>query len=317
MPVTQSSTTSTVTLNNGLQMPILGLGTFLSKPGEVTNAVKVAIENGYRHIDGAACYQNEHEVGQGLVQGLKNVGINREDVWLTSKLWNTAHRKNEVEPALRKTLADLQQDYLDLYLIHWPVAFNVDPANPTELFPTDWNGNVLLAQVPLEETWAAMEAVLNKGLVKAIGVSNFTVQQLQHLEKFWNVVPAVNQVELTPYLPQSELVEYCQSKGIALTAYSPLGAPGLKVTKGEKTHQLLEESVVTGLATKYNKSPAQILIRFAIDRDSIVIPKSVTDSRIVSNQDVFDFQLTKEDVSALLSLEDEFRVIRPDWRKVF
>ncbi len=209
----------TLTFANNDQMPILGLGTWKAAPGEVGAAVEEAIKIGYRHIDCAAIYGNEAEIGDALQASFAAGVVRREDLWITSKLWNNAHTQPQVTEALRGTLDDLQLEYLDLYLVHWPVAFR-----PGVVFAGKPDEFLSLTDVPLSETWAGMEECIQERLTRHIGVSNFRAAHIETICQSAELAPEMNQVELHPYLQQPELVEYCRNKNIHLTAYSPLGS---------------------------------------------------------------------------------------------
>lgn len=285
-------------LNTGASIPAVGLGTWQAKPGEVRQAVAHALKSGYTHIDCALCYQNEDEVGQGIA----DAGVKREDIFLTSKLWSTYH--DRVEECLDISLKSLGTDYLDLYLVHWPIR-TVENGT-AKLFPTKPDGSRNIDwDWDQAKTWAQMEALLSTGKVKAIGVSNCSPQIIDHLAKSWKVVPAVNQVELHPYCPQHDLKKYCENKGILLQAYSPLGSTGSPLSKDEE---------VVRIAKKHDVEPATVLISYQVNRGVIVLPKSVTPSRIESNLKVI--KLDSEDVKALDGLAaagKQQRVNTPAW----
>ncbi|KAI9319924.1 NADP-dependent oxidoreductase domain-containing protein [Dichotomocladium elegans] len=301
-------------LNTGTEIPCLGLGTWQSKPNEVYQAVLAALKAGYRAIDTAYICKvflhshnlgivdftltcilldgNEKEVGKAI----KDSGIPREDIFLTTKMWNTFHRPDKVKEALERSLANLQTDYLDLFLMHWPVAFVPGEDN----VPKDAEGKVQLDSTDFTETYAEMEKLLGDR-VRAIGVSNFNIPKLEKLLKTAKVVPAVNQVELHPYLAQKDLVDFCKEHTIHVTAYSPLGSTDSPLMKNEK---------VLELAKKYDATPAQILLSWGIQRGTSVIPKSVTESRIISNFQ--DHKLEDADFQALNDLvTEDHRLINP------
>ncbi|XP_077981648.1 aldo-keto reductase family 1 member A1-like [Glandiceps talaboti] len=298
---------TSVKLFTGVEMPLVGLGTWKSKPGEVENAVKAALECGYVHIDCAAVYGNEREVGEGLKRALGSK-VKREDVFICSKLWNTMHAAEDVKPACQQTLKDLGLEYVDLYLMHWPYGF----INNGEKFPKNPDGTIIYSDVPYLETWAAMEKLVDEGLCKHIGVSNFNSKQIAEVCEKGRIKPAVVQVEIQPYFNQSKLINFCQEKGIAMTAYSPLGSPDRPWAKPDDVI-VLEDPVLKSIGEKYNKSPAQVALRFNVQRGVVVIPKSVTPSRIAENKELFDFTLTDEEMKSIEALQrdDTGRVCLP------
>ncbi|KAI8981768.1 NADP-dependent oxidoreductase domain-containing protein [Mycotypha africana] len=293
------------TLNNGAQMPAVGLGTWQSseKDDTVYKAVKAALAAGYRHIDTAMMYGNEAEVGRGIRDGLKENGLKREDVFVTTKLAPIDARPEYVPRGFEDSFKRLDIGYIDLYLMHWPVAMNPETR---QLFPLRPDGSRDVDEElkgRFEITWEAMEKLLDTGKVKSIGVANFSIPNLERLLKTAKVVPAVNQIELHPYLPQFKLVEFCKSKGIHCSAYSPLGST---------QSTLFEDETLGKIAKSYNVSLAQILISWGVTRGS-VLPKSVHPERIASN--IETVELKDEEIQAIndISKTTTKRFIRPNW----
>lgn len=294
-----------LTFPNADKMPAFGLGTWKSKPGEVYTAVRDALKIGYRHIDCAAIYLNEAEIGTALSDTFKEGTVKREDLWITSKLWSNAHKQKEVLPALKKTLSDLQLDYLDLYLVHWPIAFKSDI-----LAPRKGSDYIILEEIPIIETWRGMEDALQQGLVKHIGVSNFSIKKLQALYAGAKHKPELNQVELHPLLQQNTLFEFCKQLNIHLTAYSPLGSkdrhPSLKAADEPS---LFENPVIVSIAAKHKCTTAQVLIQWAIQRGTAVIPKSINPTRLKENFDAQVVNLTAADMQEIAALDRHYRFL--------
>ncbi|MFQ6128895.1 MAG: aldo/keto reductase [Thermoplasmata archaeon] len=271
MMMKEISIDTKVRLNNGVEMPIFGLGTYQAERGrETREAVLQALRAGYRLIDTAMIYGNEKDVGKGL----RKSGIPREDVFITTKLWNWDHGYDAAIAAFERSLKRLELSYIDLYLIHWPV------------------------EGLRYETWKAMEKLLEEGKCGAIGVSNYTIRHLEELLNTSSTVPAVNQVEFNPYLYQKDLLDFCRFHDIQLEAYSPL-------TRGLR----LNDPKLVAIASTYSKSPAQILIRWGLQHGVVVIPKSSKRERIYENADVFDFAISPEDMRILDSLHENLRMV--------
>jgi len=291
---------------NGDTVEAIGLGTWKSDPGKVGAAVESALKTGYRHIDCAAVYGNEAEVGNALAETFSTTDINRENVHITSKLWNTAHRKQDVIPALKKSLNDLKLDYLDLYLMHWPVAFKPG----LEGFPQGEEDYLSLDEVPIIETWEAMLEAKQQGLIRHAGVSNFSIEKLEDLKSKTDDFPEMNQVELHPYLQQQELVDYGKANDMLITAYSPLGSSDRpEMMKSDDEPALLDNDVIGSIAEKHDATPAQVLIKWAVERDTIVIPKSTNEGRIAENLKSAEIDLDSEDHEKIKELNIPYRYL--------
>ncbi|MCT4640218.1 MAG: aldo/keto reductase [Bacteroidales bacterium] len=294
-----------LTYKNSDQMPVLGLGTWKSSPSEVYEAVKEAVKIGYRHIDCAAIYGNEEEIGKALNELMEEGVVKREELWITSKLWNCNHGKDNVIPALKETLADLQLDYLDLYLIHWPIAQKkgVSYASEADEF-------LSLEEQPVSDTWKGMEQAVKEGLTRNIGVCNFSVNKLKDLIEVAEIRPELNQVELHPYLQQNELVEYCKSQSIHVMAYSPLGSSDRpEVVRRDDDPVLLEDTLITSLANAKGISVAQMILAYGVQRGISVIPKSVNAQRLKQNLDAAKVELTDEEMLNMASLNMDRRYV--------
>lgn len=262
------STVPSITLNDGNSIPQLGFGVFQIKPDQTAAAVRVALEVGYRHIDTAEMYGNEKEVGQGI----RDAGVDRSEVFITSKLNNSFHRRDDALRAFDATLSALGSDYVDLFLIHWPL-------------PTRYDGDFLT-------TWKTLEEFAGDGRARSIGVSNFQPAHLDRLAGGSQTVPAVNQIEVHPYFTNEEVRAYGKAHGIATEAWSPI-AQG----------KVLDDEVVTGIAKALGKTPAQVVLRWHIQRGDIVFPKSVSAERVQSNYEIFDFELSDQHVASISALD--------------
>lgn len=267
--MTTTASSYTKKLNSGNEMPVLGLGMYkITDEREAEKTIRCAVNAGYRLIDTASAYMNEDGVGKGI----RECGIPRRELFLTTKIWNNAQRLGDVEGSFFRSLERLMTDYVDLYLVHWPV-------------PGCYLG-----------TWKELEALYKKGAARSIGVSNFEIRHLEELASVSEITPAVNQIEFHPYWYQKNLVEYCHAKGIAVQAYAPLARGAY-----------LDDDVICILAVKYGKTPAQIGLRWIIQKGVAVIPKSAREERIISNGEIFDFVLEDEDMDAIDQLNKNYR----------
>jgi len=288
-------------------MPLVGLGTWKIAKESTASIVENAIKLGYRHLDCACDYGNEIEVGQGIKSAIAKGYVKREDLWVTSKLWNTFHAKEHVQMACEKTLKDLGLEYLDLYLIHFPIALKYVPID--ERYPPEWDhlpgqGLVIDEKTTFRETWEAMEELVNIGLVKNIGVANYSCALLMDLHKYAKIPPSVLQIEYHPYLQRPQLIKFAKSKGMAITAFSSFGDISYQqIFDLSGVKPIIECDVVKQVATKHKCSPAQALLRFATQQDIIVIPKSSNEGRLKENLEHPSITLDEEDMKSLQSLE--------------
>ncbi|CAJ0837212.1 364_t:CDS:2, partial [Entrophospora sp. SA101] len=346
----------------GDRMPLVGFGSWELPNDKVADSIYQALKNDYRLLDCAALYGNEKEIGDGIKKAIDYGIVKRDDIFITSKLWNTFHKKEHVRPALERTLNDLKVKYLDLYLIHFPISLkHVDPkerypadwyydtknktciqenvtiretweameelvdsglvryfvcVDPKERYPADWyydtkNKTCIQENVTIRETWEAMEELVDSGLVRNIGISNFNAALIMDLLKYARVKPAVLQIEHHPYLTQEQLVDYAKSQGLAVNAYSSIRSSSYGPKKDENSPQLLKEPILEQIAKKYNRSTAQVALRWAVQRNIVVIPKSTNPSRLVENHKVIEFTLTDEEVKAISSLDRKLRFNDP------
>ncbi len=290
----------TLIFGNKDQMPVLGLGTWKSSRDEVYTTILEAIKLGYRHIDCAPIYGNQAAIGHALNEAFAQNLVKREDIWITSKLWNNAHKQEDVTTALKQTLDELQLDYLDLFLIHWPIAIKSDIRHPENA-----NDFISLDNIPISETWKGMEYQLKKGNCRHIGVSNFSLKKLQELVQNAEIKPEVNQIESHPYLQQTELLEYCKKNNIHYTAYSPLGAG----KSDDKLSSLITNSSIQSIARKNKCTSAQILLKWGIQRGTSVIPKTTNIGRLKENFNSLKVVLHPDDKIKISELDKHHRFI--------
>jgi alcohol dehydrogenase (NADP+) len=287
----------TFKLNTGAQIPALGLGTWQDAAAQEA-AVLVALQAGYRHIDTARCYGTEKAVGKAIKQS----GVPRSEIFVTSKLWNNKHHPDDVGPALQETLDDLGLDYLDLFLMHWPVAFK----RGDDMFPTDKDGNIITDKIDYVDTYKAMEKLLKDGKVKAIGISNFAKKEVERVLKEADTVPAVHQMECHPWLQQKEFMEFHKDKGIHVTQYSPFGNQNEIYGGREKHGQLVNDKTLVEIGQKYSKTSNQVALAWGIAHGRSVIPKSKSPERITQNFDIA-FTLDKADIDEIDKLDKKLR----------
>ncbi len=294
-------------------MPAVGLGLWKIDRPDAAQAVVDAVEAGYRHLDSASDYGNEAETGEGIAAAIAAGHCTREELWVTSKLWNTNHRKEHVRAACERSLSDLGLDYLDLYLIHFPIAMKyVDPA---VRYPAEWihdpdadEPKMAFDAVPLSETWAAMEDLVDAGLVKEIGVCNYNTGLLMDLNNYARIKPAMLQIESHPFLTQEKLIRLAGDFGIAVTAFSPLGALSyVELDMATNADTVLTAPAVTAAAERVGRTPAQVVLRWGVQRGTSIIPKTTKKERLVENLALFDFELTDDEMAAISALNQDRR----------
>ncbi len=311
------TTIPTLAVGDDGQMPVIGLGLWKIDRDTVADAVVEAIRAGYRHLDSACDYGNEKEVGEGIRRAIEEGLCTREELWVTSKLWNTYHHPDHVIMAMDQTLEDLGLDYLDLYLIHFPIALEFVPFETR--YPPEWvhdpSDEVPMlkpASVPLQDTWRAMETLVDSGLARHIGVCNYGVSLMRDLLNYARIAPAVLQVESHPYLTQAKLMRFCAEEDIAVTAFSPLGALSyLELDMASQSESVLQQPAVMAIAERLGKTPAQIVLRWGVQRGNAIIPKTSRPERLVENADIFDFELSADDMAQINSLDRNQRFNDP------
>jgi len=296
-------------MTSNLSIPPVGFGLWKLSQKDCADTVYKAIEAGYRHFDSASDYGNEVQVGEGIARALANDLCRRDQLWVTSKLWNTYHAEQHVRPALEKTLADLQLDYLDLYLVHFPIALKYVPF---EFDPEAGSPVMRTAKVPLNETWAAMETLTTEGLTRQIGVCNYNTGLMQDLLSYAKIKPAMLQIESHPYLTQEPLLRLCAMHNISVTAFSPLGALSyLELDMARSRESVLDQEVVIAAAKRHAKTPAQIVLRWGVQRGCAVIPKTSKPERMIENLSLFDFELSAQEMSDISALNRNRRFNDP------
>ncbi|KAK4740241.1 hypothetical protein R3W88_003938 [Solanum pinnatisectum] len=297
-----------ITLKSGYKMPIVGLGVWRMEGKDIKDLLINAIKIGYRHFDCAADYQNEAEVGEALAEAFQTGLVKREDLFITTKLWNSDH--GHVLEACKDSLKKLRLDYLDLYLVHFPIATKHTGVGTTSSALGEDGVLDIDTTISLETTWHGMENLVSLGLVRSIGISNYDIFLTRDCLAYSKVKPAVNQIETHPYFQRESLVKFCQKHGICVTAHTPLGGAAAN-TEWFGSVSCLEDPALKGLAEKYKKTVAQVILRWGIQRNTVVIPKSSKLERLQENFNVLDFELTKEDMDLIKSLDRNYRTNQP------
>ena len=304
---------TTLTLNSGYRMPAIGYGTYSNSdsPSVMGEAVYKAVQVGYRHFDCAEAYKNEAAIGLGLERSFRDGLVERSELFITSKVWQTNHDPEHVVAACRNTLSNLKLTHVDLYLIHWPLAWEYTNVDCEPLVPKDNDGNVIMSTsgCSLQDTWRAMEKLVDEGLVKSIGVSNFSSTQLADLVSYARIKPAVNQIECHPYLPQNNCRKFCAMNEISVVSYAPLGRPG-NLHEGDP--KMMEDETIARIATEKEISPAQVLLQWQIEKGLAAIPKSTSQVHMEENlliQNVLD----TNDINSLDALTTRHRFCNKKW----
>ena len=306
-----------IPVSNSKPMPSVGLGFWKVEQSAAAALTVEAVKIGYRHLDCASDYGNEANVGDGIAEVARQGLCKRDDLWVTSKLWNTNHRPEHVRPALGRSLNDLKLDYLDLYLIHFPIALQYVPLETR--YPAGWFVDPNVSQprmvpdsVPIRETWQAMEELVDSGLVRSIGISNFGVSLVRDLLSQCRIRPSVLQVESHPYLVQPKLIRFCKESSIAVTAFSPLGAPSyVPIGMATESDSVLNDAVVKRIASAHNRTVAQVVLRWGVQRGTAVIPKTSKIERLRENIELAGFELTQPEMESINVLDRNLRFNDP------
>lgn len=304
-------------LSSGRTLDSVGLGLWKIENDLTAGVVQTAIDCGYRHFDSACDYGNEVEAGEGFDAAISAGKVKRDELWITSKLWNTYHRAEHVRPALERTLKDLQTDYLDLYLMHFPISQAYVPFDTR--YPPGWFDDPDVASpamkadhVPLIETWQAMEDLVDAGLIREIGVCNFSTALLRDLSNQSRIKPAMLQIELHPYLVQEKLVRFCHESDIAVTGFSPLGAQSyFQLNMAQSDEAVIEQPVIKAIAAAHSKTPAQVVLRWGVQRGTAIVPKTTSEARLKENIALFDFELTEDEMASINGLDRHRRFNDP------
>lgn len=312
-----SDTLETISVRDGGQFPSIGLGTWKIPDEVLPTLIPEAVGLGYRHFDCACDYGNEVAVGEGIRNALGGGGVSRDDLWITSKLWNTFHHPDHVRAACERSLSDLGLDELDLYLVHFPVTLAYVPFE--ERYPPGWffdpdaeNPSMKHVDVPYADTWGAMEGLVEAGLVKRIGVCNLGTAMLRDIRSYARIQPAVNQVEMHPYLTQQNLLRFCWEQEITVTAFSPFGASSyVPLNMAGANESLFDDETMKEIASTHGKSIGQVALRWAIQRGTVAIPKSQSTGHLKDNIEIYDFELSEEEMARVDGLNRNRRFNDP------
>lgn len=312
-----SDSPTSVSVSDGGQFPTIGLGTWKIPDAVLPDLIPEAVELGYRHFDCACDYGNEPAVGRGLSRAIESKGVSREDLWITSKLWNTYHHPDHVRPACERSLRDLGLDELDLYLVHFPVTLAYVPFE--ERYPPGWffdpeaeKPAMKPVAIPYADTWGAMESLVDEGLVKRIGVCNLGTAMIRDIQSYARISPSVLQVEMHPYLSQQNLLRFCKEQDIAVTAFSPFGASSyVPLSMADAEESLFDDPDIQAVAAKHGKTVGQVALRWAVQRGTVAIPKTQTTEHLRENIEIYDFSLSDDEMLAIDQMNRDRRFNDP------